>query len=165
MKQNISDTRVAIGILESTPLDEQIDLIGANDDESTNIMQEEQPAPQYIKQESEIPKAKPKKNEKKTKTKEKATKATKKQVLSSEAEYMKEEMLQVLEKLARHELASLFLEPVPLEAAPEYDTIIKKRMDISTIRHNILEDVVTNPSQFKQDLLLIFTNAQVASVG
>jgi hypothetical protein len=47
----------------------------------------------------------------------------------------------VLKAVSTHKYAGPFLQPVTYEEAPDYDNVIKRRMDLSTIRHNLLAGV------------------------
>jgi bromodomain-containing factor 1 len=53
-----------------------------------------------------------------------------------------------------------FLTPVdPIELnLPDYTTIIKNPMDLSSIEHKLLNDQYKEPEQFEQDVVLVFNN-------
>ena len=54
-------------------------------------------------------------------------------------------ILSVLTAVSTHKYAGPFLEPVSHEEAPDYDQVIRRRMDLATIKKN-MESGVTNNS-------------------
>jgi len=66
----------------------------------------------------------------------------------------------VLKAVSAHKYAGPFLEPVSQEEAPDYDQVIRRRMDLATIKNN-MEDGAYISTEFVRDLLLVFGNAMV----
>jgi len=64
----------------------------------------------------------------------------------------------VLAQAKSHSKAWPFLNPVSKEDAPEYDKIIKKPMDFSTLEKNLNEGKYQSLKDFRDDLFLIFEN-------
>jgi hypothetical protein len=52
-------------------------------------------------------------------------------------------MQQILKSVSAHKYAGPFLRPVSYEDAPEYDSVIKRRMDLSTIAKKLQDGVRT----------------------
>ncbi|XP_022119391.2 bromodomain-containing protein 8 isoform X2 [Pieris rapae] len=82
---------------------------------------------------------------------------------SSEAERQhrlwKKSVMLVYSRLCAHKYASLFLRPITDEEAPGYSTIVKRPMDLSTIRRNIDAGHIRTTAQFQRDVLLMLSNA------
>jgi hypothetical protein len=57
--------------------------------------------------------------------------------VSSDTPKDKKELLRLLRTITGHKNASIFKEPVNLEEAPDYEQVIKKRMDLSTLKKKI----------------------------
>lgn len=70
-------------------------------------------------------------------------------------------LLDTLKKISAHKYAHVFKQPVSLEEAPDYDEIIKQRMDLSTIKKNLIDGKITTTQEFWRDLLLMFQNAMI----
>jgi len=68
---------------------------------------------------------------------------------------------QLVDQLANHEMAWPFNQPVdPLALnIPDYFDIIKRPMDLGTIKENIDNGVYTNPHGFAEDVRLVWKNA------
>ena len=69
----------------------------------------------------------------------------------------------LLEEISKHELSEAFLEPVDWEALklPDYPVIIKKPMDLGTIRTNIETGKYDDAYDFAEDLRLVWKNAKL----
>jgi len=67
----------------------------------------------------------------------------------------------ILKAVKGHKHAWIFAEPVdPVKLnIPDYFTIIKKPMDLGTVKMNMDSGAMTTPEQFKDDMLLTFANA------
>lgn len=74
-----------------------------------------------------------------------------------ELKYMKEH----LEKLMNHPLAIAFLEPVDPEAEglPNYKKVIKRPMDLGTIKKKLHDDKYKTVDEFVEDINLVWQNA------
>ncbi|XP_045508930.1 bromodomain-containing protein 8-like [Colias croceus] len=84
---------------------------------------------------------------------------------SSEAERQhrlwRKSVMLVYGRLCAHKYASLFLRPITDDEAPGYSQLIKRPMDLSTIRRNIDSGVIRTTAQFQRDVLLMLSNALI----
>lgn len=62
-------------------------------------------------------------------------------------------------QVASHRYASLFLQPVTDDIAPNYSTTVYRSMDLSTLKKNIENGVIRTTTEFHRDLMLMFQNA------
>ncbi|EKX45141.1 hypothetical protein GUITHDRAFT_108789 [Guillardia theta CCMP2712] len=67
----------------------------------------------------------------------------------------------ILKQLSAHPNSWVFNEPVDAEklGLPDYHIVIKRPMDLGTVKSNLEKGVLANPQQFKDDVLLVFRNA------
>jgi hypothetical protein len=65
---------------------------------------------------------------------------------------------ELLDRIQKKDTYSIFLEPVDVSEAPEYDRIIKRPMDVTTIRKRLAADSYPTLSAFHDDLNLIWSN-------
>ncbi|CAK1592102.1 unnamed protein product [Parnassius mnemosyne] len=65
----------------------------------------------------------------------------------------------VYSRLCAHKYASLFLRPISDEEAPGYSMVVKRPMDLTTIRRNIDAGVIRTTAEFQRDVLLMLSNA------
>lgn len=70
-------------------------------------------------------------------------------------------MTNLLKTLRKHEMARVFLKPVDVEALniPQYTNIVKKPMDLGTIRYKLEHGMYPLPKDFAEDVRLVFDNA------
>ncbi|CAG9790430.1 unnamed protein product [Diatraea saccharalis] len=73
----------------------------------------------------------------------------------------KKSVMLVYSRLCAHKYASLFLRPISDEEAPGYSAVIKRPMDLSTIRRNIENGVIRTTAEFQRDVLLMLSNALI----
>ncbi|OAC99836.1 hypothetical protein MUCCIDRAFT_147227, partial [Mucor lusitanicus CBS 277.49] len=68
--------------------------------------------------------------------------------------------LKELKKAKYRQLAYPFLEPVDPVAMnlPDYTTIVKRPMDLSTIEKKLMNDEYDDPEGFESDMTLMFNN-------
>lgn len=71
----------------------------------------------------------------------------------------KKSVMLVYSRLCAHKYASLFLRPISDEEAPGYSMVVKRPMDLTTIRKNIDSGVIRTTAQFQRDVLLMLSNA------
>ncbi|XP_050556599.1 bromodomain-containing protein 8 [Spodoptera frugiperda] len=71
----------------------------------------------------------------------------------------KKSVMLVYSRLCTHKYASLFLRPISDEEAPGYSMVVKRPMDLTTIRKNIDSGVIRTTAQFQRDVLLMLSNA------
>ncbi|CAH2064551.1 unnamed protein product, partial [Iphiclides podalirius] len=65
----------------------------------------------------------------------------------------------VYSRLCAHKYASLFLRPISDEEAPGYSVVVKRPMDLTTIRRNIDAGLIRTTAEFQRDVLLMLSNA------
>lgn len=67
----------------------------------------------------------------------------------------------ILKTVKAHKHAWIFADPVdPVKLnIPDYFTIIKRPMDLGTVKANMDNGTITTPEQFKDDVILTFANA------
>ncbi|XP_068627202.1 bromodomain-containing protein 8 isoform X2 [Battus philenor] len=65
----------------------------------------------------------------------------------------------VYSRLCAHKYASLFLRPISDEEAPGYSIVVKRPMDLTTIRRNIDAGLIRTTAEFQRDVLLMLSNA------
>lgn len=72
----------------------------------------------------------------------------------------KHKCVKILDHLLNdYPIASIFKDPVDLEAIPQYKKVIKTPIDISTVRKRVKNNKYTHLDQWKKDVYLIFKNA------
>ena len=62
-------------------------------------------------------------------------------------------------RIADHKSASVFLHPVSDETVPEYSRIVKKPMDLSSIKKRIEDGTIATSSDLQRDVYLMLANA------
>ncbi|XP_055935365.1 bromodomain-containing protein 8-like isoform X3 [Argiope bruennichi] len=65
----------------------------------------------------------------------------------------------VLRQISCHKNASVFLQKVTNDVAPGYLSIVHRPMDLSLIKKNIDNGVITTTEEFHRDIMLMFQNA------
>ncbi len=55
--------------------------------------------------------------------------------------------------------ATVFMHPVRDDIAPGYSNVVKRPMDLSTIKKNIEAGSIKSTIEFQRDVMLMFTNA------
>ena len=67
----------------------------------------------------------------------------------------------LLDEMSKHPKANFFLEPVdPIKLnIPDYALVITKPMDMTTVRNNLSSNTYKSPSEYAEDMRLIFKNA------
>ncbi|KAK6644634.1 hypothetical protein RUM43_000902 [Polyplax serrata] len=71
----------------------------------------------------------------------------------------KKAVMLVYTRIAGHKYASLFLKPISDDQAPEYSSIVRRPMDLSTIKRNIEMGNIRTTAEFQRDVMLMFMNA------
>ena len=70
-------------------------------------------------------------------------------------------LLDLLKKIQQHDDQKIFATPVTEKIAPDYFLVIKKAMDISTIRSKINHNEYSTIKQFRDDVYLMIQNAMI----
>jgi len=71
----------------------------------------------------------------------------------------KKSIMMVWRSASAHKFASVFSHPVTDDIAPGYSSVIKRPIDLSTIKKNIDSGHLRTTAEFQRDMMLMFTNA------
>nr|KAF6347879.1 hypothetical protein mMyoMyo1_001560 [Myotis myotis] len=71
----------------------------------------------------------------------------------------KKTLLPVWKMIASHRFSSPFLKPVSERQAPGYKDVVKRPMDLTTLKRNLSKGRIRTMAQFQRDLMLMFQNA------
>uniref|UniRef100_A0A8C5K528 BRD8 domain containing n=1 Tax=Jaculus jaculus TaxID=51337 RepID=A0A8C5K528_JACJA len=71
----------------------------------------------------------------------------------------KKTLLQVWKMIASHRFSSPFLKPVSERQAPGYKDVVKRPMDLTTLKRNLSKGRIRTMAEFQRDLMLMFQNA------
>ncbi|KAL1773516.1 bromodomain-containing protein 8-like isoform X2 [Sigmodon hispidus] len=71
----------------------------------------------------------------------------------------KKTLLQVWKMIASHRFSSPFLKPVSEKQAPGYKDVVKRPMDLTTLKRNVSKGRIHTMAEFQRDLMLMFQNA------
>nr|XP_051700237.1 bromodomain-containing protein 8 [Oryctolagus cuniculus] len=65
----------------------------------------------------------------------------------------------VWKMIASHRFSSPFLKPVSERQAPGYKDVVKRPMDLTSLKRNLSKGRIRTLAQFQRDLMLMFQNA------
>ncbi|XP_054718611.1 bromodomain-containing protein 8-like [Uloborus diversus] len=65
----------------------------------------------------------------------------------------------VLSEASAHKYANIFLHKVTNDVAPGYHSVVNRPMDLSLIKKNVDNGVITTTEEFHRDMMLMFQNA------
>ncbi|XP_078006574.1 bromodomain-containing protein 8 isoform X6 [Phascolarctos cinereus] len=71
----------------------------------------------------------------------------------------KKTLLPVWKMIASHRFSSPFLKPVSDRQAPGYKDVVKRPMDLTSLKRNLSKGRIRSMAQFQRDLMLMFQNA------
>nr|XP_023405128.1 bromodomain-containing protein 8-like isoform X1 [Loxodonta africana] len=71
----------------------------------------------------------------------------------------KKTLLPVWKMIASHRFSSPFLKPVSDRQAPGYKDVVKRPMDLTSLKRNLSKGQIRTMAQFQRDLMLMFQNA------
>ncbi|XP_036604682.1 bromodomain-containing protein 8-like [Trichosurus vulpecula] len=71
----------------------------------------------------------------------------------------KKTLLPVWKMIASHRFSSPFLKPVSDRQAPGYKDVVKRPMDLTSLKRSLSKGRIHNMAQFQRDLMLMFQNA------
>ncbi|XP_066469045.1 uncharacterized protein [Tiliqua scincoides] len=71
----------------------------------------------------------------------------------------KKTLLSIWKMVAGHRYSGPFLKPVSEKQAPGYKDVVKRPVDLSTIKRRLCKGQIQNMIQFQRDLMLMFQNA------
>uniref|UniRef100_A0A803VMJ2 Bromodomain-containing protein 8 n=2 Tax=Ficedula albicollis TaxID=59894 RepID=A0A803VMJ2_FICAL len=72
---------------------------------------------------------------------------------------LKKKLLSIWRMIASHRFSSPFLKPVSEKQAPGYKDVVKRPMDLSSIKRRLAKGHIQSVMQFQCDLMLMFQNA------
>ncbi|XP_058704658.1 bromodomain-containing protein 8-like [Poecile atricapillus] len=72
---------------------------------------------------------------------------------------LKKRLLSIWRMIASHRFSSPFLKPVSEKQAPGYKDVVKRPMDLSSIKRRLTKGHIQSVMQFQCDLMLMFQNA------
>jgi len=64
-------------------------------------------------------------------------------------------------QISQHRNGNIFHNPIKKSEAPDYYDIVKRPMDLKTIKARIKDNVITNSTEFQGDIYLMFMNAMM----
>jgi bromodomain-containing protein 8 len=62
-------------------------------------------------------------------------------------------------QISQHRNGNIFHNPIRNSEAPDYREIVKRPMDLKTIKTRIKDGIISNSLEFQRDVYLMFTNA------
>ncbi|XP_068884617.1 bromodomain-containing protein 8-like isoform X1 [Aphelocoma coerulescens] len=72
---------------------------------------------------------------------------------------LKKRLLSIWRMIASHRFSSPFLKPVSEKQAPGYKDVVKRPMDLTSIKRRLSKGHIQSVMQFQCDLMLMFQNA------
>ena len=73
---------------------------------------------------------------------------------------VRESCLEIMDTVMKRPCASPFLRPVSKDDAPGYDKVVKKPIDLGTIRQRLVDDEYPSVAAWSKDMSLIWQNAE-----
>ncbi|KAI6151888.1 hypothetical protein BKA82DRAFT_4104505 [Pisolithus tinctorius] len=64
-------------------------------------------------------------------------------------------------QISQHRNGNIFHNPIKISEAPDYHEIIKRPMDLKTIKGRVKDGIITNSLEFQRDVYLMFANAMM----
>jgi bromodomain-containing protein 8 len=64
-------------------------------------------------------------------------------------------------QISQHRSGNIFHNPIKPSEAPDYYEIVKRPMDLKTIKTRIRDGVISNSAEFQRDVFLMFANAMM----
>nr|GAT59466.1 predicted protein [Mycena chlorophos] len=64
-------------------------------------------------------------------------------------------------QISQHRNGNIFHNPIKASEAPDYHDIVKRPMDLKTIKTKIKDGVITNSLEYQRDIYLMFANAMM----
>lgn len=64
-------------------------------------------------------------------------------------------------QISQHRNGTIFHNPIKKSEAPDYRDIVKRPMDLKTIKSKIKDGVISNSLEFQRDIYLMFANAMM----
>ncbi len=64
-------------------------------------------------------------------------------------------------QISQHRYGNIFHNPIKKSEAPDYHDIIKRPMDLKTIKSRVKDGLISNSLEFQRDIYLMFANAMM----
>ena len=64
-------------------------------------------------------------------------------------------------QISQHRNGNIFHNPIKHSEAPDYHEIVKRPMDLKTIKARVKDGVIANSAEFQRDVFLMFANAMM----
>lgn len=64
-------------------------------------------------------------------------------------------------QISQHRNGNIFHNPIKPSEAPDYADIVKRPMDLKTIKTRIKDGVITNSLEYQRDVYLMFVNSMM----
>ena len=64
-------------------------------------------------------------------------------------------------QISQHRFGNIFHNPIKKSEAPDYLDIVKRPMDLKTIKSRVKDGLITNSLEFQRDIFLMFANAMM----
>ena len=64
-------------------------------------------------------------------------------------------------QISQHRNGTIFHNPIKLSEAPDYHDIVKKPMDLKTIKTRVRDGLISNSLEYQRDIYLMFANAMM----
>lgn len=64
-------------------------------------------------------------------------------------------------QISQHRNGNIFHNPIKNSEAPDYHEIIKRPMDLKTVKGKVKDGVISNSLEFQRDVYLMFANAMM----
>jgi bromodomain-containing protein 8 len=64
-------------------------------------------------------------------------------------------------QISQHRNGNIFHNPIKRSEAPDYYEIVKRPMDLKTIKARIRDGLISNSAEFQRDVYLMFANAMM----
>lgn len=63
--------------------------------------------------------------------------------------------------ISQHRYGNIFHNPIKKSEAPDYHDIVKRPMDLKTIKARVKDGLISNSLEFQRDIYLMFANAMM----
>jgi len=64
-------------------------------------------------------------------------------------------------QISQHRNGTIFHNPIKPSEAPDYHEIVKRPLDLKTIKARVKDGVISNSLEFQRDIYLMFANAMM----
>jgi len=64
-------------------------------------------------------------------------------------------------QISQHRNGNVFHNPIKPSEAPDYYEIVKRPMDLKTIKARVRDGIISNSAEFQRDVFLMFANAMM----